>query len=105
MLQPILCGDCNVECTAGRYCAANARHDDAGNLVELDVGCGLWNEQEALVETEKVTFVGLDAALHTSLLMMAAYRQWAAPVSTIRLKRSDKCIRRCRHTWRIPSMG
>lgn len=65
----------NVKGAASGYSSTNSRHDNDGDVVERDISRGFRYEHEALIKAKEVSFIGLDAALDTGLLMMATDRQ------------------------------
>ena len=64
-------GDCDIERSAGRHGAANARHSDDGNVLDLDVRGRLGNEDQALIQEVQETLVGLDGALDPAVTVVA----------------------------------
>ena len=66
----ILHGNCYVERPASRNRAAYPRHGDYRDVVESYVRGWFWDEHEALVQAEEMTFVRFDATLDARLLMM-----------------------------------
>ena len=62
--------DGDIESSGSGDGAADARHDNHGDVVEGDVGGGFRDEHEGFVEAEEVAFVCFDAAFDAGLLVV-----------------------------------
>lgn len=65
----------DIKGPAGRDRTAHTRHRHHGNILQLDVGSGLGNKDEALVQEVQRPFVGLDRTLDSMVAVVAANGQ------------------------------
>lgn len=63
-------GDRDVKRSTGRHRTAHTRHGDDSNVLNLDVGGRLGNEDQALIQEVQQTLVGLDGTLDTAVAVV-----------------------------------